>query len=122
MLTKCANPRCSAEFYSLRHGRLFVFDAQPPRTQTVAAHVLSRQPERLEYFWLCEGCCKSMQITLDAEHRIAVMPSEDVQAEFREVLPPIHAPSERPSSRGSSRRLRRPSDAWRENTAIKKTL
>lgn len=90
MLSKCANPQCMEEFYSLRHGRLFVLDSQPVRSAEHVASCLARQRELLEYFWLCDQCCKSMRVSVDHEHRVLVTSINDPSAKALEVLPSAH--------------------------------
>lgn len=120
MLTKCANPECLEEFHSLRHGRLFVLDAQPLQPTEKGARCISRQRESLEYFWLCETCCKSMRVGVDRLHRVLVMSLENPDARPLEVLPLVHPPAERASTRSSGRRVRHPSDSWREGAGVRK--
>jgi hypothetical protein len=55
MLSKCANPDCSAVFLYLHSGKLFKLET--------GAH--SNVKRKLEYFWLCEVCCQSMTLTYD---------------------------------------------------------
>jgi hypothetical protein len=69
MVTKCANPSCSAVFRYLRGGRLFLFEttnkmptAVPPSSETGFGKSEFRSGE---YFWLCEKCAKGMTITSD---------------------------------------------------------
>jgi hypothetical protein len=66
MVTKCANPSCSASFQYLRGGKLFLLDL--PR--------LSSQPGRngrtAEYFWLCDRCCSELTVTVDASGQAAI--------------------------------------------------
>ncbi len=72
MLSKCANPVCFEEFRSLREGRLFVMDAgAAPSTDGTTAPV-KRRPRRLEYFWLCHSCYKTMRVAVDTYHRVFV--------------------------------------------------
>lgn len=118
MLTKCANPQCTEEFYSLRHGRLFVLDVQPPPSRESAAGCASRQRERLEYFWLCDGCCKSMRVGIDRDHRVLVTSLKDLEAKPLEVLPSAHPLAQRTPVRGG-RRLRHPSVSWREGAWVR---
>ena len=69
MVTKCANPSCSAVFRYLKGGRLFLFEAPPrlsasvPSTPETEFH--RSQVRSGEYFWLCEECAKNMTITSD---------------------------------------------------------
>jgi hypothetical protein len=55
MLSKCANPACSANFRYLHEGRLFHVEIglAAPGPENVA---------RFERFWLCEECSKSMTV------------------------------------------------------------
>lgn len=69
MLTKCANPNCREEFRSLRSGRLFVAE---PKTHTRGATTATGRRGKLEYFWLCAACCKSMRVSVDHDHHVVV--------------------------------------------------
>ena len=66
MVTKCANPSCSASFQYLRGGKLFLVDLTR----------LSSQPGRngrtAEYFWLCDRCCSELTVTVDASGQAAI--------------------------------------------------
>lgn len=54
MLSKCANPACSnSSFRYLREGKLFVNE--------------SRKSRKLEYYWLCNECCRKMTLIHGAE-------------------------------------------------------
>jgi len=59
MLAKCANPACSVPFRYLHEGKLFRLDvgAGPP---AVSGHA----PRQLQYFWLCEGCARTMTLEM----------------------------------------------------------
>ena len=70
MLSKCANPDCPEQFRSLRYGRLFVLDTAQPNLEATVP--IRRRPQRLEYFWLCDRCCKSKRVIADVNHRIVV--------------------------------------------------
>jgi hypothetical protein len=61
MLTKCANPACSAPFRYLHEGQLFRLDlgAGPPCPG-------ERAPRRLQYFWLCPQCARTMTLVMRA--------------------------------------------------------
>ncbi len=69
MVTKCANPSCSAGFRYLRGGRLFLFEVSksPPMSVLSSSESGFRKSEfrSSEYFWLCEECAKSMTINSD---------------------------------------------------------
>ena len=119
MLAKCANPQCTAGFHSLRHGRLYVLDARPRGLGESRTGRSDRQGDSLEYFWLCERCCKSMRVAVDRGQRVLVISLEDPEAAPLEVLRPVHPLAERASTRGRGRRLRRPSDP-REASGVSK--
>jgi hypothetical protein len=52
MVNKCANPQCSKPLHYLREGRIFVFDAESN----------SDAPHRMEHYWLCGECSKTMRL------------------------------------------------------------
>lgn len=56
MLTKCSNPSCSAPFKHLLDGKLFRMESDPG--------VHRCDPNRMEYFWLCEGCSCTLTLRL----------------------------------------------------------
>lgn len=71
MLTECANPGCHAPFRYLHEGRLFnVFEAVPGAGQR-SAHV-----SRMELYWLCNECVKTVRIVLQ-EGRVTTRPLND---------------------------------------------
>ena len=57
MLSKCANPTCSAGFRYLRQGRIFNLEVRPPSCggDGEARH-------KVEHFWLCEHCATMMEV------------------------------------------------------------
>lgn len=75
VLNKCSNPGCLEEFHSLRSGRLFV--TGPANVGTTNKASTTSNPGRLEYFWLCSRCCKTMRITVDPDHRVVVTSLHD---------------------------------------------
>ncbi len=70
MLSKCSNPSCSALFYNLKNGKLFLLERDPLAGPTKSNHA--------EYFWLCHECSSTM--TLHLTDRGHVVPA---------VLPPV---------------------------------
>jgi len=68
MLDKCANPACSAIFLRLRDGKLFVTEVEVDDNSCVGTH-----RRQLEYFWLCNCCCRSMTITVKKGKRAQVV-------------------------------------------------
>jgi hypothetical protein len=65
MLSKCANPPCSASFLNLADGRLF-------RLETEARYP-SPNARETEYFWLCEPCSAGMTLRLTRDGTAATV-------------------------------------------------
>ena len=57
MLSKCAHPTCFAQFRYLHEGRVFKV-----RLPAFARHVGTH---RIEHFWLCEECARSLTIVFE---------------------------------------------------------
>jgi len=68
MLDKCANPACSATFLRLRDGKLFVAEVEVDDNGCVSKH-----RRQIEYFWLCNYCCRSMTIAVKKGKRAQVV-------------------------------------------------
>ena len=80
MLSKCANPACSAQFRYLHDGKVFRVDLEeraagrtPLRASGPASmpvnvagpRLLTSGAKRPEYFWLCGECCQQMTLGAD---------------------------------------------------------
>jgi hypothetical protein len=79
MLSKCANPECSASFRYFHTGKLFRADITTglERRRTLDQDEHRDKPlRRLEFFWLCEGCAQSMTISFDKETGVKVRHKE----------------------------------------------
>lgn len=55
MLDHCANPQCAKPLRYLREGRIFVFDSLSSGPDGNA-----RRAHKLEHFWLCGTCSKTL--------------------------------------------------------------
>ena len=64
MTTKCANPACAVPFRYLRGGRLFLVD-RPSDARERDESPMTDGSRISEFFYLCEICCKTMQVILD---------------------------------------------------------
>jgi hypothetical protein len=71
MLSKCANPDCSAPFHYLREGKLFQIESGGKGPQLVSH---KRPPQRIEYFWLCGSCADSMTLALHGSKGVVTIP------------------------------------------------
>jgi hypothetical protein len=73
MVSKCANPPCSASFRYFREGRLF-------EIEVTADHIkgpvdAQRKPHRkVEYYWLCSSCATKLTVKTDAERGVVTVP------------------------------------------------
>ena len=87
MVSKCANPACSAPFHYLREGKIFKVEVEvtPPLTadETIELSngnkipflVTTRKAARkLEHFWLCGTCAQTMSLLFDKDNGVTVLP------------------------------------------------
>ncbi len=63
MVHKCFNPACSAPFLYMHEGKLFRVEKHSVRAASDGG-VPSKGPSRIEFFWLCEACARSMSINM----------------------------------------------------------
>jgi len=75
MLSKCANPVCSASFRFLHEGKVFSVTLAPRPASKGPGDYLwgSPMPRRVEYYWLCDNCARTMTLVWD-QGRVAVRP------------------------------------------------
>ncbi len=73
MLSKCANPDCSASFHYLGQGKLYEIrpETAPAGPQLVAPKKAAGRAER---FWLCNECASVMTLAVDPSRNIVLMP------------------------------------------------
>ena len=55
MLSKCANPACSARFLYLNDGKIFNVELGVPSQG-------ARLTYRIEHFWLCHDCARTLRV------------------------------------------------------------
>jgi hypothetical protein len=81
MISKCANPACSARFLYLHDGKLFRFEREARNSEEI---LLGFDPAVLKYsngidfFWLCQKCsetmtlvhCKGIGVTIHPLHHL----------------------------------------------------
>lgn len=78
MLSKCANPLCTAQFLYLHEGKLFrieLFEETDPggaRTKTMGM----KPPTQIEFYWLCEICSQHLTVARLSNGGISVTPAE----------------------------------------------
>ncbi|HVJ06874.1 MAG TPA: hypothetical protein VM554_00670 [Acidisarcina sp.] len=71
MISNCANPKCSKPLLYLREGRIFVFDMPVPQS---AGTTSGRGAYRLEHFWLCGECSKTLVLQQMGDKGIRLVP------------------------------------------------
>ena len=83
MLSKCANPACSATFLYLREGKLFQLETPQPASGNLTS--AQKTPEsgrqsdsagqrRVEYFWLCNSCSSELTLHYRDGEGVMVVP------------------------------------------------
>jgi hypothetical protein len=65
MVSKCANPSCSAAFRRMGEGRLFRIEFQASLPENARFDPARQTGRRTEYFWLCAQCAASMTIKVE---------------------------------------------------------
>ena len=67
MVSKCANPKCTARMKYLHEGRLFVVQTRSSlRYWRGDSDSFSAPPgKQIEYFWLCHSCADQMKVTTE---------------------------------------------------------
>ncbi len=72
MVSKCANPGCSATFHYLRDGKVFQLQVDSGRPTEPQLLQPTRPPAHVEHFWLCGLCASTMTLLVDSGKVIAV--------------------------------------------------
>ena len=75
MLSKCANPLCSAPFRTLRKGRLVVLHLREPVLEGIPARDNSTE---FEPFWLCEQCCDRFTLLVKPGRDCVCIPKRSI--------------------------------------------
>ena len=68
MLSKCANPACSAQFRYLHQGKIFQL-SPTPEVDAMTGGIFEQFYER---FWLCEKCCTEMRVAWDGTKAVVL--------------------------------------------------
>ena len=77
MISKCANPACSAHFLYLHEGKLFrvLRASENSAAQELGVDPSLRKPARhVEFFWLCSECCGRLTIRYEKGSGVVVRP------------------------------------------------
>jgi hypothetical protein len=66
MVSKCANPSCSAAFRFLHEGRVFRVETRSESLRAAEDNLSAKKAARhLEFFWLCERCASLMTLAVE---------------------------------------------------------
>jgi hypothetical protein len=77
MVSKCANPECSALFLYFHQGKLFRLETEgrEDRRRHLGDETgVSKPLRRIEFYWLCEDCAERMTIAFDKVSGVSVRP------------------------------------------------
>ena len=77
MVSKCANPLCSAPFLTLRKGRLIVLHLRQPLLEGTFAKA---DVKDFEPFWLCEECCDRFTLLVKPGRECVCIPRSPTRA------------------------------------------
>jgi hypothetical protein len=67
MVSKCANPGCSAPFRYLRAGKLFRVEMEHDLMPSQALEPMfapQKPARRAHFFWLCDGCSSKVKLVV----------------------------------------------------------
>jgi len=82
MLSKCANPTCSATFRYLHDGTLFHVVIEPAAPERPASY----ETATIERFWLCGECSRKMTV-ISGPAGIIVVPLQQPSKPERRAIP-----------------------------------
>lgn len=103
MVSKCANPACSARFLYLHQGKIF----QLTPTPEVEADGGCFPPSLYERFWLCDKCCKEMTLVWGGtEAKLVPLPAEPVAHPPALNVDVVQKQKKRAATAGPGRRRR----------------
>ena len=81
MLSKCANPECTALFRYLHDGKLFRMEMPAVvASDNTPPEQAKKPPQRTEFFWLCEKCSTQMTVIYNIELGITTRPLPSLRA------------------------------------------
>lgn len=73
MLSKCANPGCSATFLYLHEGKLFRLDTSVEMLAQTPVREMMKTSRHIEFFWLCDLCAAELTLGYDKATGIRVV-------------------------------------------------
>ncbi len=75
MISKCANPTCATPFHYLRDGKVFRVDLNDTNENLNSPYLVDGKKaiRRIEHFWLCGPCSRTMHLVFDKQAGITVI-------------------------------------------------
>jgi hypothetical protein len=76
MISKCANPACSAHFLYLHQGRVFriLRRSEQIRDQQRSADPTLKKQAQVEFYWLCDKCSRAWTVRYQEGIGVSVQP------------------------------------------------
>lgn len=76
MVSKCANPQCSASFRYFHQGKLFRFETEIAieRGNALNENGAKKSMRKLEFYWLCDGCAETMTMVFKKGSGVSMLP------------------------------------------------
>ena len=78
MISKCANPECSAPFRYLREGKLFRVDLEQVDSRPPGQNDSDKTWHHVEHFWLCGRCALTMTLVAEKGRGVTAVPLSQV--------------------------------------------
>jgi hypothetical protein len=74
MLSKCANPSCTASFRYFHQGKLFRMEVETSQPDEAVLTRAGKSVRRAEFFWLCDRCRTRMTLEHSDDGGVQVKP------------------------------------------------
>lgn len=94
MVSKCANPECTAPFLYFHVGKLFRLETESgfDRRRALGSEGMSKKPlRRLQFYWLCDRCAEKMTLVFEKGSGIAVKPRPTLQESVKRPSAKVQA-------------------------------
>jgi hypothetical protein len=90
VISKCANPKCSAVFRYLHEGKLFEFEVRSLDDLSLEARSVNghaKPSQEVECFWLCDSCASTMTLVREpGTHAVVIVPVHEHFQESRNAV------------------------------------
>jgi hypothetical protein len=77
MLSKCANPSCTASFRYFHQGKLFRMELETAEPDEAVLTRAGKAVRHAEFFWLCDRCAPRMTLEHTSNGNVVVKPVDD---------------------------------------------